>query len=570
MFPASSAVAVAVLLCCLGSRASAALVTQEKPPNFVIILADDVGFGDTELTCGRRFSNSTLCPRTPNIRNFANEDSSIWFQRFYAGSGTCSPTRASVLTGRNNMRGCISQVLHCHVHTWDCKAGEALAWNQFSIADAVRKANETFMTQFIGKWHMGDLFPKSSNKNAKYSNPGRLGFEEWSATHSHAPISSPNCGCFAPADWQPPETEPDVVATSRFPVWVNHSHPGQDCVIAAGQRLNESFGCVNYWTTNTTSSRGCTNSTPEIKGDDGVFYVRKFNDFVSRAVKSNRPFLSALFLHYIHVPHPPMPEFYEGAKASLQPEYVGALEQMDATFGDILATLKRHGVYDDTIIWFMSDNGPDCSGNQVCSHPLKYGRSTGGLHGCKDSPYEGGIRVPSILHWTNRIEKLNTSVPAVTHDILPTIMDVLGVRSPDNWALDGVSLTPFFSRAHAPKTRQEFLPFWWQDIHHQYAAIIDGDLKLIEETEKHEHVQEISWGLGCMREIPASSPAIFNLSSDPYEKKNLVAEAPHLYEFLHEKLQAWQASVNYSRLSETKCASRRFPAVGQPEPSHAD
>ena len=132
-----------MLLALLGVTAGAAQL-----PNFVILLADDVGHGDVGYAC----KNATICPRTPNIDAMANSAHSIVFDRFYAGSGVCSPTRATVLTGRTNKRSCISGALNCdHVNpAWSCQMGSGIARTEFSIAHAA--AARGYKTQHLGKW----------------------------------------------------------------------------------------------------------------------------------------------------------------------------------------------------------------------------------------------------------------------------------------------------------------------------------------------------------------------------------------------------------------------------------
>jgi arylsulfatase A-like enzyme len=150
-----------------------------------------------------------------------------------------------------------------------------------------------------------------------------------------------------------------------------------------------------------------------------------------RAAAAGRPFLMALWAHYIHLPHPAMPDNYRAAVASGDPDYIGALAQFDAAVGRIRQVLRTHGVANNTLLWLTSDNGPHCKESPLmCGGPIGVGRSNAGLRGCKASVWEGGIRVPGIVEWPAGIAShRSTTVPAVTMDILPTIMDILGVNS---------------------------------------------------------------------------------------------------------------------------------------------
>ena len=140
--------------CSLQTGACAALPKPQPPPNILILLADDLGLGDFELYCGTRWTDKKKCPATPNVNGLAMSDSTVYFHRFYAAAATCSPTRASVLTGRNNRRSCIDGVIpNCWRDDIACKFHDAgISRTEYSIADAVKQGNPNYMTQFVGKW----------------------------------------------------------------------------------------------------------------------------------------------------------------------------------------------------------------------------------------------------------------------------------------------------------------------------------------------------------------------------------------------------------------------------------
>jgi len=180
--------------------------------------------------------NLTACPHTPHIDALATGPHSVLFHRFYsgpqspaprcwlpsrcfrallagrqlvercwlwAGAGVCSPTRASVLTGRTNKRSCINSALPCdHMGSpaWACSQGPGLAANAFTVAHAASKLG--MATLHLGKWHLGDLFEKEGS--SVHSNPTDHGFAEWFTSQAQLPTSTPNCGCFPPPDWAGP------------------------------------------------------------------------------------------------------------------------------------------------------------------------------------------------------------------------------------------------------------------------------------------------------------------------------------------------------------------------------
>ena len=175
-----------------------AAVTK-RAPNFLVILSDDQGFGDVSHNC----DNSTgipMCPHTPHLDSLATSPNTALFNRFYAAAGVCSPTRASLLTGRTNDRDCINFALDCADEdpAPNCAMGKtgALPWEEFTIAKAAKQSKlGDYATVFLGKWHLGDLWDKNlpdQNKRWPVSNPGHAGYDEWISTQAEASNSMPN------------------------------------------------------------------------------------------------------------------------------------------------------------------------------------------------------------------------------------------------------------------------------------------------------------------------------------------------------------------------------------------
>ena len=129
---------------------------EAAPPNILILLTDDQGWGDNEYNC----ENSTaMCARTPNMRAFAEDQHSALFHRFYSASSVCSPTRATILTGRSNQRDCIAFALPCcnedPAPTCSQGAHGGLPWPEFTVAKAAKKSTlGDYATIQLGKWHV--------------------------------------------------------------------------------------------------------------------------------------------------------------------------------------------------------------------------------------------------------------------------------------------------------------------------------------------------------------------------------------------------------------------------------
>ena len=198
-------------------KGSFGAVVSHNPQNFVIMLADDMGWGD--------WSRTGAPARTPELDAMSRADHAVWFQRAYAGNPICSPTRASLHTGRTPARTCIKGVEQ-HIL---CRAGSGgCTGSEYSLANATDDFNQTttnYLTGFYGKWHLGslsdrgigspDCYVKPTNTSCQLgywerdggccfgvdgqldvSHPLHFGYNEFVATPECAASATTNCGCF--------------------------------------------------------------------------------------------------------------------------------------------------------------------------------------------------------------------------------------------------------------------------------------------------------------------------------------------------------------------------------------
>ena len=501
------------------------------------------------------------------------------FERFYAGSAVCSPTRSSVLTGRTSERECIRGAEGCgQAPAWRCADKMPLPPTAFTIAEAVKLRG--YRTLHVGKvplplapascpcprcyrlivcsgvlwaimqWHLGDFFPKRAlEPNASWalrrwpvSHPGIHGFDEWFSTEASASSSTPNCGCF-----------PD--SGSR------------QCVTGGGVVNDTAFRCTNYWRptdadaprpecrrANTSDASCVTNLTTPILGDDSEFIVATFDSFLEReqARPEPRPFLAALWLHTVHTPHPAMPDFFRLYPNAEDGDYLGTISQMDAQVGRLRSILSARNLSHNTMLWYTSDNGPTsrtcggvgpaAMGGRLCAS-----LSTGGLRQCKASLFEGGIRVPGILEWPARITaNRRTQIPASTHDYLPTTLALLGLRHPQpHFARDGISLLPLIDGAMTRRPQ----PLGWS-LDGQ-SAWMDNDWKMVWSPNcgfcPH---WEPPWTLDNTRILPL----LFHLGDDPTESVDLRREQPEVFARMNNQLRTFLASIEVSAETESGCS----------------
>jgi len=170
-----------------------ARLCESARPNVVVIMLDDLGYGDVSYNTGGQ-------GLTPEIDKMSRSDNSIRFDRFYSTSNVCSPTRASVLTGRIATRDCIYKLASGSDYM-KRNARNVLSDTVNSFPKAVNEAaNDDYKTGFFGKFHLGPFY-KSQTKHPEFvSHPGTLGFNTWSATRTAGFTTAIDCSCAPDGD----------------------------------------------------------------------------------------------------------------------------------------------------------------------------------------------------------------------------------------------------------------------------------------------------------------------------------------------------------------------------------
>ena len=408
-----------VLLGCTVEKEKTAAVSER--PNIILLMADDQGWGDVGYN-GHPFL------KTPNLDAMAANGAR--FNRFYAASAVCSPTRASVMTGRHPLRFGICSANCGHIKH-----------EEITLAELVKERG--YKTGHFGKWHLGTLTEEVRDANRggqdrfvdEYAPPWEHGFDVTFSTESKVPT------------WNP---------------MITPSRAAGD--VSQGLEVGGEFGTF-YW-----SGPGQI-VNENLEGDDSRVIMDRVIPFVEDAVKSRTPFLSIV---WFHTPHLPVltGEHERSIYSQLsedQQHFYGCISALDLQVGRLRSKLKELGVDANTIIFYTSDNGPE--GKEVI------GRTQGitkGLSGRKRSLHEGGIRVPGIIEWPGTIEKGTVvDAPCFTSDYFPTIAKILGIDlEVFERPFDGVDLLPFMS--DGLKSRDSNLAFDFQ----QQAALIGDRFKI--------------------------------------------------------------------------------------------
>lgn len=392
-----------------------------RPPNVILLMADDMGWGDPGYNGG--------AARTPALDRMAAEG--LRFNRFYSGAPVCSPTRGSCLTGRHPFRYGIFNANYGHLPASEPCMGEILKQGGYR-------------TGHFGKWHLGTLTRDELDGNRggradhaeNYMPPWEHGFDT----------------CFS--------TE------VRMPTW--------DPLLQPAQNNNRWWNPVDrakavpfvgsYWTGPGMKARG------DLTGSDSRLIADRAIEFIRGAAAERKPFVAVVWFHASHWPvvsGSPYRDLYAG-QSDYEASYRGCISDMDAEIGRLRRALAELGQERNTLVAFCADNGPEGRADRDPG-------SAGPLRGRKRDIYEGGVRVPGVMVWPGRISAGAVSeLPASTLDYLPTVLQMSGLRHPKpEMELDGVSLVPLFEGKMPSRGRP--IPF----AHADARAVTDDRFKLV-------------------------------------------------------------------------------------------
>ena len=472
-------------LAILVSIAAAAL--SAAPPNVVVILADDLGFGDVAT-----LNLDSKIP-TPNLDSLA--DQGMTFVDAHTPSGVCTPTRYGLITGRYAWRTRLKRgVLNGY--------GEPLlASDRETIGTFLGRHG--YRTAVIGKWHLGLGFAKDGAGEFDFSKP----IDDGPHTHGfHESFIIP--------------------ASLDFPPYV---------YIRDGKITGHPLGSQEALKFPRFMRPGelAADLKPEDVLDD---LVRQAAEFVKRSSSGLKPFLLYLPLTAPHKPVWPAQRF-EG-KTDLGP-YGDFITHVDAAVGEVLRAIEQAGVEDNTLVIFTSDNGsfmyrlsgvdePDHTDDETIQAYRSLNHTSNAVYrGTKADIWEGGHRVPFFARWPAQIPpgSIQTATVGLT-DVFATLAEIVGEELPENAAEDSFSMLPLLRGG------------WWDSprapvIHHSSGgmfAIRDGRWKLVAGN-----------GSGG-REQPKGNPferpyQLYDLEADPSERRNVYDANPSVATRLERELE---------------------------------
>jgi len=413
-------------------------------PNIVLIMPDDVGYGD--FAC-----HGNPIVHTPAVDALWRQ--SVRFTDFHV-SPTCAPTRAALLTGRHEFKSGVT-------HTIDER--ERLSLKATTLADVLKGAGYT--TGIFGKWHLGDEPERW---------PNRRGFDEM-FIHGAGGIGQTypgSCG--------------DAPGNTNFDPAILHNGTFEK---TKGYCTDLFFQQAERWI-------------------DGV--------------RGKQPFFAYITPNAAHSPLD-VPDAYRQRHAQQVPDdvakFYGMVENIDENLGRLLAQLDAWGLTDNTLVIFLTDNG----GTAGCKI------FNAGMRGTKNTPYQGGTRVPSLWRWPARFAGGQDCAALTAHvDVLPTLIELVGAAPSEavRQQIEGRSLAPLLSNpqgAWPNRTLVTHLGRWPRGeaakAKHAGSRIRDARYTLVNDRE------------------------LYDLQQDPGETKNVLEQHPEVVERLRKDYDRWWAEV---------------------------
>lgn len=446
---------------------------EEDRLNVVFILIDDLGWADTEVY-GSEFYE------TPHVNQLAEDG--MRFTRAYAAAAICSPTRSSIMSGKHparlNQTDWIPGVEPSPEHRLrTVQDSNHLPLDEVTIAEALNRNG--YVTAHMGKWHLG----------AEGHQPEDQGFDVNVAGNRHG----------SPPDYFWPYEDGDyqlegLAETGEEGEYLTTRLGEEAAAFIEKHREEDFFLHLAHYAVHTP-----------LQAPDSL--VQKYRAKADTMERPDRPVTGEEHGH-------------EWLLVQNNPVFAAMVETMDRTVGTVRDALREAGIAEETVIVFSSDNGGLATDHPSTSNvPLRAG---------KGWMYEGGVRVPLIVHWPGVTAPGSTSdTPVSSTDFYDTIAEMTGTAVPGTQGIDGRSLVPLLRQTGSLDRER----FYWHYPHYHGAgntpsgAIRSGAYKLVQyfATEEVE---------------------LYDLSRDRREQNDLSGQRPALTDSLRTQLQSWRDRVD--------------------------
>ena len=484
--------------------------TAKSTPNIVVIMADDLGYGD--LSC---YGATNI--ETPNIDRLAANG--IRFTDGYCSASTCTPTRYSLLTGNYAFRTRGTGIAPPN-------SPALIAAGTETIASILQRGG--YRTAVIGKWHLG-LGPKKE-KNAK-KNDGPFG-PDWNGDLKPGPLEIGFDSCFLLPTTN--DRVPQVYVQDHRvanldpndPLWVGNKRPSQSHPTGKTHRdtlkLDWSHGH------NATIHNGISRIGFYTGGESARFrdedladmWVKKSVEFLE--ANRNKPFFLFFSSHDLHVPRMPHERFQGKSKLGLRGD---SILQLDWSVGELTKTLKRLGIEKNTLVIFCSDNGPVMDDGYKDGALEKLGdhRAAGPFSGGKYSIYEGGTRTPFITHWPGTIAPQESDQVVCTVDLAASFAKLINQPLADDACTDSFDVLDALLGKPSARGRETLIQ---QDNGNKGSfGFRKGNWKLQRHDKGKSRNLNVDHKLARTK-VPKFQ--LFNLADDPSESINVIEKHPKI------------------------------------------
>lgn len=427
-----------------------------KKPNIIFILADDLGYGDTE-------PYGQVKIKTPFLSRLAEEG--MLFTQFYAGTSVCAPSRSALMTGQHTGHTFIRGNKEIQP-----EGQYPIADTVFTIAEALKKAG--YATGLFGKWGLG---PAGSSGDPLAHGIDRFyGYNCQRQSHRYYPTHLWN-------------NDKQVLLSENGNLEHTKTY-APDLIQEQALRFIEQHVQRPFLLFLTYTLPHAELLAP----DDSIYreYLGKFEEKPYRGNDYGEGATDGGYASQLH-PHA---------------TFAAMVTRLDKYVGEVMASLKRLGIDDNTLVIFTSDNGPHTEGGADPS----FFRSSGGLRGIKRDLYEGGIRVPFIARWPGKIKPgVKNNYAGAFWDIFPTFTDIAGIAGPPH--TDGISILPALTGGN---NQEEHAYLYWE----------------FHEGGGRQAVRKGKWKavrLNVFKD-PDGPVELYDLDKDKTETKNLAAQYPQI------------------------------------------
>jgi len=456
---------IVVLLLVLTGCSQAKKSEPTTKPNIILIITDDQGFGDMGY-----YGNPNI--QTPVLDSLAKR--SVRFDEFLVNP-VCAPTRSAIMTGKY----CMSTGVH---DTY--MGGAMMAPEEVTIAEILKEAD--YKTGMIGKWHLGDNYPMR---------PQDQGFD-YTLNHLSGGIGQYG-------DW--PNTLKRDSSYFDPILWIN------------GKQVQTKGYCSDVFTEAAMDFVEDNKENPfflylSFNAPHGPLQLpQKYYDMY----KDTDPDAGLMDQGL------PYPKVTEHSRENARKVY-GMVTNIDDNLRLLFNKLETLGLEENTLVIFMTDNGPQ--------HP----RYIAGMRGRKGSVFQGGVRVPSFWYYPKVFkEARDIKTPAAHYDILPTLVALTGAKMPTDLELEGKSLMPLLTKSEENMPERYINRYWARaaPVRYRNVSTRKGDLKLV--------------GVGKDAE-GNDSFELFDLSKDPYERNDISEGNETIVQELKSEMDQWLNTMEFS------------------------